>query len=157
MEIFNTVGPVVDFRLVFDRETNKPKGFGFCTYSDQETANSAVRNLNNYQISGRNLRVDYAETDKEAPAKKGQQQQSQGHAQQSQQQHQQNHQQQQQQHQQHQQNQPDLITQTVNSTTQAQMMDIFSQIKLMITVNPENARLLLSQNPQLSYGLLQSM
>uniref|UniRef100_A0A8C0DIG6 RRM domain-containing protein n=1 Tax=Balaenoptera musculus TaxID=9771 RepID=A0A8C0DIG6_BALMU len=45
-DIFSEVGPVVSFRLVYDRETGKPKGSGFCEYQDQETALSAMRNLN---------------------------------------------------------------------------------------------------------------
>ncbi|ELR13547.1 cleavage stimulation factor 64kDa subunit, partial [Acanthamoeba castellanii str. Neff] len=55
-EIFSSVGPVTCFRLVFDRETGKPKGFGFCEYRDTETAMSAMRNLNGYDINGRALR-----------------------------------------------------------------------------------------------------
>lgn len=42
----------------------KPKGYGFCEYRDAETALSAMRNLNNYDFNGRQLRVDFAETDK---------------------------------------------------------------------------------------------
>lgn len=52
------------FRLVYDRETGKPKGYGFCEYKDQETALSAMRNLNGCEISGRSLRVDNACTEK---------------------------------------------------------------------------------------------
>uniref|UniRef100_A0A3B5MRC1 Cleavage stimulation factor, 3' pre-RNA, subunit 2 n=1 Tax=Xiphophorus couchianus TaxID=32473 RepID=A0A3B5MRC1_9TELE len=37
-DIFSEVGLVVSFRLVYDRETGKPKGYGFCEYQDQETA-----------------------------------------------------------------------------------------------------------------------
>jgi cleavage stimulation factor subunit 2 len=44
IEIFQEVGPVVSFRLVFDRETGKSKGYGFCEYGDAETALSAMRN-----------------------------------------------------------------------------------------------------------------
>jgi cleavage stimulation factor subunit 2 len=33
-EQFSEVGPVVSFRLVHDRDTGKPKGFGFCEYKD---------------------------------------------------------------------------------------------------------------------------
>lgn len=51
-------------RLVFDRDSGKPKGYGFCEYKDQETALCAMRNLNNYEIAGRNLRVDNACTEK---------------------------------------------------------------------------------------------
>ncbi|RDX95626.1 Cleavage stimulating factor 64, partial [Mucuna pruriens] len=50
--------------LVIDRETGKPKGYGFCEYKDEETALSARRNLQGYEINGRQLRVDFAENDK---------------------------------------------------------------------------------------------
>lgn len=86
-DIFSEVGPVISFkyntlknlsmiiyydklylpnhcRLVYDRETGKPKGYGFCEYKDQETALSAMRNLNGYEIGGRTLRVDNACTEK---------------------------------------------------------------------------------------------
>ncbi|XP_023728271.1 cleavage stimulating factor 64 [Lactuca sativa] len=63
-EICEEVGPVVSFRLVVDRETGKPKGYGFCEYQDEETALSARRNLHGYDINGRQLRVDFAENDK---------------------------------------------------------------------------------------------
>ncbi|KAK8298584.1 hypothetical protein V6Z12_D05G264200 [Gossypium hirsutum] len=64
IEICREVGPVVSFRLVIDRETGKPKGYGFCEYKDEETALSARRNLQGYEINGRQLRVDFAENDK---------------------------------------------------------------------------------------------
>ncbi|CAI5971442.1 unnamed protein product [Closterium sp. NIES-64] len=63
-QICEEVGPVVSFRLVTDRESGKPKGYGFCEYRDEETAQSARRNLNGYDINGRQLRVDFAESDK---------------------------------------------------------------------------------------------
>lgn len=63
-DIFSEVGPVVSFRLVYDRETGKPKGYGFCEYKDQDTALSAMRNLNGYELNGRALRVDNAASEK---------------------------------------------------------------------------------------------
>ncbi|KAL8530360.1 hypothetical protein ACS0TY_007409 [Phlomoides rotata] len=66
IQICEEVGPVVSFRLVIDRETGKPKGYGFCEYKDGETAASARRNLQGYEINGRQLRVDFAENDKNA-------------------------------------------------------------------------------------------
>lgn len=66
IQICEEVGPVVSFRLVIDRETGKPKGYGFCEYKDEETALSARRNLQGYEINGRQLRVDFAENDKGA-------------------------------------------------------------------------------------------
>ena len=60
----NTNLVLVTFKLVYDRETGKPKGYGFCEYKDQETALSAMRNLNGVEIAGRTLRVDNACTEK---------------------------------------------------------------------------------------------
>ena len=97
--MFKSVGQVVGFRcvcctsssslsyslrarLVFDRETGKPRGYGFCEFAgapvslshlrldhemfrrvDHETALSAVRNLNNVDVGGRPLRIDLADSD----------------------------------------------------------------------------------------------
>ena len=63
IEIFSEVGQVAKFRLVFDKDTGKPKGYGFCEYSDSDTAASAVRNLDKYEANGRSLRVHFAEHD----------------------------------------------------------------------------------------------
>jgi len=60
-EIFQTVGPVVTFRLMYDKNTRQPKGYGFCEYKDPETAYAAMRNLNNVECGGRPLRVDWAD------------------------------------------------------------------------------------------------
>ncbi|EKX46396.1 hypothetical protein GUITHDRAFT_70536, partial [Guillardia theta CCMP2712] len=59
-EVFETAGPVLAFRLVLHPETGAPKGFGFCEFRDVESAEIAVRNLNNYEMNGRPLRVDFA-------------------------------------------------------------------------------------------------
>lgn len=62
------------FRLVYDRETGKPKGYGFCEYQDVETAQSAMRNLNNYDFNGRPLRVGVAAGEQNRDEMKGLQQ-----------------------------------------------------------------------------------
>lgn len=79
-EIFSGAGRVLNFRLVYDRETGRPKGFGFAEFPDYgalllsnlklewlltlllvlDSAASAVRNLNDYEIMGRKLRVDFS-------------------------------------------------------------------------------------------------
>lgn len=59
--IFQKVGPVISFRLMYDKETRTPKGFGFCEYRDIETAYSCMRNLNDADYQGRPLRVDWAD------------------------------------------------------------------------------------------------
>lgn len=40
-------------------DTGKPKGFGFADYADADSAASAVRNLNDYEVNGRKIRVDW--------------------------------------------------------------------------------------------------
>jgi len=63
-DVFSQAGRVVNFRILYDKETGKPKGFGFCEYDDVETAMSAIRNLNNVEVNGRQLRVDFTENEK---------------------------------------------------------------------------------------------
>ena len=56
-----TVGPFRDMKMIFGEENNqmKPKGYGFCTYKDPDTAASAIRNINKLAINGRDLKVSY--------------------------------------------------------------------------------------------------
>jgi len=61
-------------RLVYDRETGKPKGYGFCEYQDLETAQSAMRNLNNHDFNGRPLRVGVAAGEQTKDENRGMQQ-----------------------------------------------------------------------------------
>lgn len=60
LEIAKSVGPVMDLKLLFDSMTGKSKGYAFVRYIDQETAESAVRNLNNFAIGNRNLRCSFS-------------------------------------------------------------------------------------------------
>lgn len=57
---FSTVGQVTNVRLVYDRMTNRPKGFGFCEFADQQGAQNAVNNLSGTDFNGRVLRVNWA-------------------------------------------------------------------------------------------------
>jgi len=43
-------------RLVTDRETGKPRGFGFIEFYDIPTAESAIRNLSGKDFKGRSIR-----------------------------------------------------------------------------------------------------
>eukprot|EP00009_Paramoeba_aestuarina_P017433 CAMPEP_0201527162 /NCGR_PEP_ID=MMETSP0161_2-20130828/34236_1 /ASSEMBLY_ACC=CAM_ASM_000251 /TAXON_ID=180227 /ORGANISM="Neoparamoeba aestuarina, Strain SoJaBio B1-5/56/2" /LENGTH=98 /DNA_ID=CAMNT_0047927857 /DNA_START=66 /DNA_END=359 /DNA_ORIENTATION=+ len=63
IEVFREAGPVSNFRLI--SENGRPKGFGFCEYKDPETAMSARRNLNGYEMNGRALRVDFPDAQKQ--------------------------------------------------------------------------------------------
>ena len=51
---------VTEVRLVTDRETGRPRGFGFVEMGSQEDADSAIRELNGFQFGGRPLTVNEA-------------------------------------------------------------------------------------------------
>lgn len=60
LDIFKSVGPVLSLKLMFDKETGRSKGYGFAEYPDGDTARSAIRNLNGFQVGARQLRVDHS-------------------------------------------------------------------------------------------------
>ena len=128
--------------MVFDRETGKPKGYGFCEYKDQETALSAMRNLNSYEIGGRTLRVDNACTEKSRMEMQsllqGQNTENPyGEVVQAD-------------------KAPEAISKAVASLPPEQMFELMKQMKLCVQNNPNEARQMLLQNPQLAYALLQA-
>ena len=145
-EMFGKVGPVVHFRLVYDRDTGKPKGYGFCEYADAETAASAIRNLGGIELHGRQLRVDSAAGSDRNQEEVRQLQMTIGAAQEespygptlaptkA----------------------PEAISRAVASLPPEQMFELMKQMKLCIQNNPNEARNMLLQNPQLAYALLQA-
>jgi cleavage stimulation factor subunit 2 len=47
-DIFSSAGKVERFRLVYDSETGKPKGFGFADYPDTGRSSSLTMTLRRY-------------------------------------------------------------------------------------------------------------
>ena len=43
-----------------DRETNRSRGFGFVTYSNQAEAEYAIEKMNDTELDGRRIRVNIA-------------------------------------------------------------------------------------------------
>mmetsp|Transcript_19507 Transcript_19507/g.54856 ORF Transcript_19507/g.54856 Transcript_19507/m.54856 type:complete len:285 (-) Transcript_19507:1486-2340(-) len=160
IEHFREVGPVVAFKIRTD-SAGKPRGFGFCEYRDHETALSAIRNLNGLEINGRPLRVDLADSDKNAgpagagggrgagfrmgdsgsgtsqavvavaPAPAG----SAGGPNRS---------------------PTDLTEEVLRGMSATQLRDAMVQVKDLVDTQPERAREILDGNPQLAYALLQT-
>ena len=58
-ELFAQHGEVQTVKLVFDRATGRPRGFGFVEMEDEE-ANAAIEALDGVDFGGRTLRVNEA-------------------------------------------------------------------------------------------------
>lgn len=58
---FAAVGNVEDTHIVMDRETGRPRGFGFVTMNTDAEASYAVSQLDGTMLDGRALRVNIAE------------------------------------------------------------------------------------------------
>lgn len=57
---FSEVGRVVNVRMVTDQDTGKPRGFAFVEFEQAQAALSAIRNMNDYELNGRRLRVNFS-------------------------------------------------------------------------------------------------
>jgi RNA recognition motif-containing protein len=58
--LFGTHGAVQSVSLINDRETGRPRGFGFVEISDEGLA-PAIKALDGYEMDGRALKVNQAE------------------------------------------------------------------------------------------------
>jgi cleavage stimulation factor subunit 2 len=133
---------LINQRLVFDRDTGKPKGYGFCEYLDAETASSAVRNLNGYDVNGRQLRVDFADNDSTSTPAISFNQEMPLHA--------------------PVQNNPnilatDAITELLASYSTPELLEVLRAMKTRLQSNPAEVRRQLADNPQLGYAIFQSL
>ena len=63
-ELFAEHGNVRSVSLITDRETGRPRGFGFVEMDDAE-GNAAIRALNGHDMGGRNLKVSEAQPRRE--------------------------------------------------------------------------------------------
>ena len=51
---------VAEVKLITDRDTGRPRGFGFVEMGSSEDADKAIRELNGYELEGRALTVNEA-------------------------------------------------------------------------------------------------
>lgn len=59
-QTFGEYGEVRSVRLIMDRETGRPRGFGFVEMGDQSSGLNAIDNLNGQEMLGRRLVVNEA-------------------------------------------------------------------------------------------------
>lgn len=60
-QAFEGSGTVTDAKLVMDRETGRPRGFGFIEMSSPAEAQAAISELNGRELDGRVLKVSEAQ------------------------------------------------------------------------------------------------
>ena len=149
---------------MMNAETGKPKGYGFADFADADAAASAVRNLNDYEIMGRKIRVDWPHSnDKDdsvppdystagpdgAGGGGGVSSTSAAapslpplppgvdlppHL-----------------------DCPNAISQTLSSLPPNQLLEVLSQMKSLVMADPARATELLRQAPQLAYAIFQTL
>ena len=65
---FSKYGEVESTKIVFDKETGRPKGVGFCKFCDSSSAAKALKDNDNLFLDGRPIAVSYS-NDKKGSAK----------------------------------------------------------------------------------------
>ncbi|EIE23452.1 RNA-binding domain-containing protein, partial [Coccomyxa subellipsoidea C-169] len=58
--MFSPFGPVLNVRIIVDRETGQSKGYGFVTMSAPGQAQAAITGLNGYKMGEKTLTVKMA-------------------------------------------------------------------------------------------------
>jgi len=69
--LFGQYGEVVSVNLITDRDTGRPKGFGFVEMSSPEEAEAAMSAVNGSELDGRTLKVDMAKEMAPRPPRSG--------------------------------------------------------------------------------------
>jgi len=59
-DAFSAFGEVTSTHMVTDRDTGRPRGFGFVEMADSEQADAAIAGLNGTNLGGRDLTVNEA-------------------------------------------------------------------------------------------------
>ena len=60
-DVFGEVGAVTDAKIVMDRDTGRPRGFGFVEMSSDDEAQRAIEQLNGRDMDGRPMNVKEAQ------------------------------------------------------------------------------------------------
>ena len=59
-ELFSQAGTIKEVALIMDRDTQRPKGFGFVEMTTQVEAQKAIEMFNEHELDGRRLMVNMA-------------------------------------------------------------------------------------------------
>lgn len=59
-EEFSKFGEILSSNIVMDKTTKRSKGFGFVEFAKSESAQTAISEMNEHEMSGRKLTVSMA-------------------------------------------------------------------------------------------------
>lgn len=62
--LFEKFGTIEDAIVIRDKMTNRSKGFGFVTFTDEADADAAIAEMNEQEFEGRNIVVNEAQPPK---------------------------------------------------------------------------------------------
>lgn len=66
-DLFGAHGEVVNATIVMDRDTGRPRGFGFIEMSNDDEAQAVIQNLDGKDFMGRSLKVNVAQPRENRP------------------------------------------------------------------------------------------
>ena len=67
MQLFESYGEISSARVITDRFTGRSRGFGFVEMPDEEAAQKAIEELNQFEHEGKTLSVNEAQPREERP------------------------------------------------------------------------------------------
>lgn len=68
-EVFAAYGEVSKVKIITDRETGRPKGFGFVEMANAAEAQNAIKGIDGQSVEGRNLKVNESQPREDRPAR----------------------------------------------------------------------------------------
>ncbi len=66
---FEEFGAVEEVAVITDRETGRPRGFGFVTMTSSDEGNAAVEAINGFELDDRTLKVNEARPRGDSPSR----------------------------------------------------------------------------------------
>jgi len=69
-EIFSQFGDIEEATVIKDKFSGRSKGFGFVTFSDDESAKKAIAEMNEKEVEGRQLKVNEARPMEDRPPRR---------------------------------------------------------------------------------------
>ncbi|KAG0232946.1 hypothetical protein BGW41_001693 [Actinomortierella wolfii] len=59
-DAFSRFGTIEEATVVYDKETGRPRGFGFVTFATEDAATTAIQQMNQAELDGRPIQVSRA-------------------------------------------------------------------------------------------------